>query len=572
MNVFFSSLLNIISFKKRETFATFVLGVTILILSSVIYYSEALNPNPSAGFMDFFGWKIKLSYKLHHFETLLGISAAVGAILCIAGVFIKDSKRFKQWQFGLLLFLVLVCTVTSTLKYGFIRDLYFDVGDTFCYFLGPKYFKELGYDVHYECAAAAQVESGSRLAGSGRDLRSNDMRFIKSLTKSEKREACRSRFSEARWESYKQEVNFFRDRHDDNGWQRRFRDHGYNGTPIYQAFAGLIANSVELNHRNMVLLSLLNLWMVFAMFAMVINAFGWRLGLLFSLFFFSNFLERWLLGGAYLRYEWITAVVIGLSFMKLGKYHIAGGFLAFAAGVKIFPMLLFLGISATVVWDLISRRVILPEYKSFFKGAFITGAILLIISVLHGQGFENWSQFLHQMNLNSGRYTDVRVGFVYNFLWPKKVWSTDMSVSWAFCLDNMNKPFFLFLTLNHIRLILMGAFLFFTFKKLRAMDDITRTVFVGFLTFFLFFGTVRYYYSGFLGLPLMWHASMDNRSGKLFFAYLLVVSSLGYLAREITDLAFLYNTFYPTVLTVYFVAYLVFLRFKNDHNSVNLTK
>ncbi len=550
-----------IDLRNLDNLAVAILCGVVLLLSAIVIYSEAFTPERSGGVMDIFGWKLELDYKRKDFNNVLGITAAFGAVFCIATMFFKRAgERLKKVLFAVLLTLVVVSTAAATLKYGFIRYYYFDFGDAFSYFLGPKYFKELGYDVHYECAAAAQMENGTRLAEWGRDLRTNKIqRPIQKLATPEARRACRNRFSESRWASYKEDVATFRGWHGREGWKRRFRDHGYNGTPVYQAIAGVVANAVELNHRNMVILALLNLWMVLVMFGGVIKAFGWRFGLLFCLLFFTNFMERWLLGGAYLRYEWVTAVVIGVSCLKLERYAAAGALFAFAAGVKIFPVLLFAGIGAAVIWDLVERRGIKPEYRRFIAGAAITGVALGVISVIHGHGVQNWSEFLHQMGLNSGRFSTMRIGFVYNFLWPKEVLPSDGVFSYDMRVSAMKAPFLLFLSLDHLRWILTGGVLYFVFKNLRQMDDITRTTFVGFVLFFMFFGTVRYYYSAFLGMPLMLHGTFDRHSGKLFMAYLFIISVAGYIVQDVTAFPFPYTTLYPMALTIFIVAYLIYV-------------
>jgi hypothetical protein len=543
-----------------DNLAVAVLGGVVLLLSSIVICSEALTPGPSEGTMDLFGWRVGLRCTREQFNLVLAVGAALGAAICIAGAFIKkESRRLQRWLFFALVVLVVACITSATLKYCFIRPLYFDAGDAFSYYLGPKYFKELGYDLHYECAAAAQMENGTPLAGWGRDLRTNVMKPIRRLATPKARQACRNRFTERRWESFKHDVALFRYWHGQKGWRYRFRDHGYNGTPVYQLIAGAVANGVTLSHRNMVLLSLLNLWMVFVMLAVVIKAFGWRFGLLFSLLFWTNFLERWLLGGAFLRYEWIAAIVIGISLVRMGRYAAAGVFLAFAAGVKIFPVLLFGGIIAVVVWDLVRGRGVKPEHKRLLAGAAVTGVVLGVLSVLHGHGFRNWPEFFHQMEMNSGRFSTMRVGFVYNFIWPKEVLPADPVLSYITRVRAMEEPFFLCLSLNHVRWILTGVLAFFVLKNLKRLDDIARMTLSAFFLFFTFFVTVRYYYSGFLGLPFMWHDACHRRAGKLFMAYLLAVSALGYLMQQITVFPFTYNTFFPAMLTVYLVVYIVYI-------------
>ncbi|MBN2341178.1 MAG: hypothetical protein JXX29_02895 [Deltaproteobacteria bacterium] len=546
-------------FSSRENIAIFILIAVVLLVTSIVVYSEAYEPGRTIDEANFFGWKIHLTLKRYEYNAFLGVAGAIGALVCLVSVFIrKESLRAKRVMFVSLMIAAVMCMTVAPLKYCFLRNEYFDAGDTFCYFLGPKYFKELGYAVHYECAGAAQMETGTGMARYGRDLRTNTLKPISELITPRVRENCRERFSDERWKSYLKDVDTFRGWHGRNGWQRRFRDHGYNGSPVFQAFAGLIANLVELNHRNMVLLALLNFWLVLIMFVVVIRAFGWRFGLLIVIFFWSNFLERWFMGSSFLRHEWVMAIGLGLSFMKMQRYGLSGAAFAFAAGVRIFPVLLFVGIGIAVLWDLIHRRGIKREYVRFIVGAGITGVLLFIISVSHGHGFANWQEFLHQMELNSGRFSTMRVGFIYNFLWPREFLQNDAYVGYELRLANLHKPLFWVISADHIRWVVTAVICAFTVKQFKHLDDIAKSTLTAFLIFFMLLSTVHYYYSLFLGVPFMWHRYMQQTFGKLFMTYLLGTSALAYVVREYTYYSFPYNTYFTAVLTVFFIAVIVY--------------
>src|SRR5205085_970980 len=68
--------------------------------------------------------------------------------------------------------------------------------EQFHYYLGAKYFDELGYDHLYECAAAARKESGEPPPAVIRDLTSRELVPVDAAAQLE---VCRGRFTPARW-------------------------------------------------------------------------------------------------------------------------------------------------------------------------------------------------------------------------------------------------------------------------------------------------------------------------------------------------------------------------------------
>ena len=107
--------------------------------------------------------------------------------------------------------------------------------------MGSKYFQELSYDRLYECIATADAEDGLRKRVELRkltNLRTNLLESSKRCWRTPS--SASSTSSPARWEDFKHDVAFFRNRQSAKRWDDLQTDHGYNGTPVWNV-AGHLA-------------------------------------------------------------------------------------------------------------------------------------------------------------------------------------------------------------------------------------------------------------------------------------------------------------------------------------------
>ncbi len=107
--------------------------------------------------------------------------------------------------------------------------------DTFHYYVGAKYFRELSYEHLYECVAIADAEEAPLRAQVAkramRDLRTNVLGDTASILADPDR--CKAHFSAARWFSFKKDVAYFRQALGSKRWEKAQTDHGFNGTPVW---------------------------------------------------------------------------------------------------------------------------------------------------------------------------------------------------------------------------------------------------------------------------------------------------------------------------------------------------
>ena len=272
------------------------------------------------------------------------------------------------------------------------------------YYLGSKYFPELAYQRLYECLSTADVEAGLRRRVELRpitNLRSNVLEKTNDVLAHPER--CRQAFSPARWQAFTRDVAFFRARMGPRGWDDVQVDHGYNATPLWNAVGGALANLSAANRGQLHLLALLDPMFLLGSWAVIWWAFGWRTLAVALLVFASNFPARFYwTGGSFLRWDWLFFLVAGICCLKKDRPALAGAALAGAAGLRVFPALVFIGPALAAAWQLGSRLrrgrapgqpLIDRGLLRLFASAAGTGALLFTLSLAGSGGWAAYRDF-----------------------------------------------------------------------------------------------------------------------------------------------------------------------------------
>lgn len=273
---------------------------------------------------------------------------------------------------------------------------YFHVWDTYHYYMGSKYFPEVGYDLLYDCTTVADLEAGGRVAENAKkrivtDLRDNIMRPTDHLVRDPS--ICTSHFSAARWDSYKKDVAFFRGRVNDERWKAIHHDHGYNATPVWTLLGWLLSNLGPATIEQMIVFILLDPLYLALAAAMLYWAFGPRVFALSLIMLGCNFPNRYTwTGGAFLRHDWLFYTVAVVCLLKKEKFFLAGLSLAYAALLRLFPGLLAIGPLLAGVEYLRLNKKLDPRFLTFVAGGAL-GTVLLVGSSFALASPDSWVQF-----------------------------------------------------------------------------------------------------------------------------------------------------------------------------------
>jgi hypothetical protein len=267
------------------------------------------------------------------------------------------------------------------------------------YVLGTKYFPELGYNRLYECIALADREAGLGERVARRvltDLETYELRDARAVLADPGR--CRRGFAPERWAAFRRDVDWFRGVFTPEGWEGLQRDHGFNATPVWAALGGLLAAG-PVSEAQVLALASLDVALDLAAFAALAWGFGWRAAAVALVYWGTTRLSGfdWT-GGAFLRHDWLAAMLVGLACLRRGFPFAAGLLFGTAALLRAAPVVLLLGPAlATLVGWLRTRRLAPGrETVRLALGALAAAALLLPASAL-AVGAGAWRGFAQNL-------------------------------------------------------------------------------------------------------------------------------------------------------------------------------
>jgi hypothetical protein len=268
--------------------------------------------------------------------------------------------------------------------------------DVYHYYLGAKYFHELGYTRLYECGVIADAEDGLLESASRPDVRDlATHRIVPGWTILAHPERCTSEFSPARWALFKRDHGWFRERIAPDRWARMRRDHGYNATPVWSAAGHLLAGSGPASWTQIVGLALLDPILLAVMWGAVGWAFGWRAMCVALIYWGTNFPARFAwIGGSFLRQDWLALSIVGLCLLRRGYPAIAGLSLGWATCSRVFPASMLGGILARATigrWNSGSPGP--PSCRRVLLGATLSIAVLVPLASTIVGGWPVWVSF-----------------------------------------------------------------------------------------------------------------------------------------------------------------------------------
>jgi hypothetical protein len=275
---------------------------------------------------------------------------------------------------------------------------YTHVSDSFHYYVGSKYFDELGYSRLYACTAIADAEVGEQTGVSNRLLRNLETNQLEETAATlANPDACKGHFEPERWKSFTHDVSWFRDRVTRPRWHAIQRDHGYNPPPAWTALGGALATLAPASDTSIRVLGLIDPLLLAGMWAAVAWAFGWRALCVAVIFWGTNlFGDFGWTGGSFLRQAWLVASIAGICLLRRGRPASAGASLAIAASLRVFPAVLLLGVALRGLWSLLGseRRGLQVEHRRFAAGALAGAGAIFGLSLLTVGGFQPWFDFV----------------------------------------------------------------------------------------------------------------------------------------------------------------------------------
>lgn len=293
--------------------------------------------------------------------------------------------------------------------------------DVFHYYLGAKYFPELGYERLYDCVAVADsLEPGLKSRVEARkitNLVTNELESTAAILR--RPERCTAHFSATRWQAFRHDVAWFRGREAPSRWADFSADHGYNATPVWALVGHRLANSGPASDRQILLLTVIDPLYFIALLGVAVWAFGWR-GTAVALLVFATFFpcRFFWTGGSLLRWDWLFYTVAAAACARKNRPLLAGLALGYAATLRLFPAVLAVGPLLVLLaaagpalsqarrqgWKVAMRRLLVAEPTRgalrLLAGAALAVALLVGASLTLGGGPGAYRAFF----ANSGKH------------------------------------------------------------------------------------------------------------------------------------------------------------------------
>jgi hypothetical protein len=285
------------------------------------------------------------------------------------------------------------------------RD-YYHRHEFYHYYLGSKYFDEIGYDRLYTCTAIAEVE-----AGHGEEIRQRDIRdlgaknLIVPMTETfvfSDPERCKRHFSAARWQAFRADVAWFGSVSRGAYWDGMRTDHGYNPPPVWTMTGKLIASLAPAGDHFFKLLALLDVLLQLGALLLIGWAFGLRIMTIASVFWGCNAAADFVFtGGAFLRQDWYFLLVAALCLARRRHFAASGAALTWSTALRVFPIVTFAGVALIVLFDVLRKRRLRADYRRFIAGSAIAGGLLFATSCAVS-GVGSYPAFVQHIRLHQG--------------------------------------------------------------------------------------------------------------------------------------------------------------------------
>ena len=362
--------------------------------------------------MELFGLDLEFVFGMTRSQT-----EAWKVVICLCTMLLVVGWRWLPRKLGVGLLAGL--TLWSTLNYArYDTDVLaskYDTYDLMHYYLNAKYFDELGYYDLYPACMLADVENdgpyfkkqgylymAQNHAGHGR------MPIEHGIERG--REVREAKFTAERWAAFEHDFLVLQrtgPSMTDKLWRQMIIDHGYNGTPTWTVNARPLAQLVPVEQIK--LLGYLDLGLLVTATCIVAWAYGGTTAAFAWLFLMVTYSVRWpTITWAFLRYDYVAALMIGMAMLKKRHHAVAGLFTAWSATMRFFPAMWLYGPGMKGLAGLTRKKVhkpLLVLAGSFFVGSAVIegGTVALVGGDTVQAHFENMIDHNSSEQLSSRR-------------------------------------------------------------------------------------------------------------------------------------------------------------------------
>jgi hypothetical protein len=286
---------------------------------------------------------------------------------------------------------------------------YYHRHEFFHYYMGSKYFDEIGYTRLYECAAVAEVELGRRAMVAKRQMRDLRVNLVKQVSDTyvlDHPEECKKGFTAPRWEAWKKDVDWFYHSSAGTYWDNMQQDHGYNPPPVWTMTGKFFSNFAPAGDQFFKVLAGMDILFQAGAVLLIGWAFGWRVMTVATVFWGCNAPANFYwTGGAFMRQDWVFFLVAAVCMARKRYFALAGAALTWSALLRVFPMILFAGWGIVIAFHVIKQlrrrqgglkqpdaktgwlELLHPSHRRLIGGCIIAAGILVPASLVSAGPF-----------------------------------------------------------------------------------------------------------------------------------------------------------------------------------------
>jgi hypothetical protein len=297
---------------------------------------------------------------------------------------------------------VILITVFAASSY-FDKTTYeksYDVAAVFYYYLGAKYFPEVGYFNLHTCALEADDEAGGYWYGID-EVR--DMETYRIVPRSSLSPCPRTNFTAQRWSDFSRDVEYFALLARPTYFASALADKGFNPPPSWVVLARPLAQAVPISNRLVagivcnldviaVLIGVLIIWRSHGGIASLLTA-------ALAIFYFGNFGR---IGGNFLQYAWFPSLVAAVILWRQNRPRCSGAMLGLATALQIFPLFFGLPIVVRGIIDVVRGRKKAEWHPHIrFSGA-LTAVLLasFLLGSFSGRGVGVWGEWQKKISIH----------------------------------------------------------------------------------------------------------------------------------------------------------------------------
>lgn len=397
-----------------------------LILNTLgfLYFTDALIPDAFKAHWRYFSATLTTGlffWALHEYvpnhKKCVEISKAAIAIVAAAFVFFETHRKgqgrpvAERWKkiVGIALALAAITAYFNGFRFGYPK--YYHRWDQYHYYMGAKYFPELGYKNLYKCAVVAQFDVNKLSYKLDRPFNGTNHRTLTVDMRAEMRDAdkkirdlpgenllvpvgdlidtenttegdkCRNAFTKERWEEYKGDVAFYRIVSGKGYWTDMQKDHGFNPPPVWTLAGKFFSDISPASVTYLQFLASLDIVYIIGMFIALWWGFGWRVFAVGAIFWgCQSSAPFYWTGGAFLRQDWLFFSVLSVACLRKRYFKTAGAALVYAGLLRIFPGLVVIGTLVPTIAYAIKHKRMHRDHLQMLIGGTLAAAVLLVTS------------------------------------------------------------------------------------------------------------------------------------------------------------------------------------------------